>query len=547
MPSSGSRRRAKQACETCKLRKRRCDGHEPCSFCLRYEYHCSFKPPAPRKPAGRNAGGSSRRPSEELVESSEMANGRTTSVDQEKMEANSGTAFPHLLGMRLNPQRAPKVHGFSWNLGPRDEPAQAFTNITNMISAREMEDLVTHYLKTIHPLYAILDPDTLHQKVVDRWEVVHAIDSYDPVLCMVAALGSLFSGHNAHPNENAMVQCAKEMLETTCIRKEALLHHATAWLLRTLYLRSTSSPHASWMASCSTMHMIEATGAHQDPDLVSLVYSDTAHVPVGEESHRRLFWVATVLNSWISYEYGRSRVLLRGVSCKTPLPRPGDFTSELIALYQISERLDPDQPNKASDLEDALTRLERLTLSHDALVLSQSNVALTIYRRLRVASPNISSDILTRIIRLGNDGLDAAVRIAMERCPWWHVANVPFQFICILLAMDSRESLSQVGPALRSFRAIARYFSTSMLHTALETIESLVRLSQNKKERDLALLKESMQADTSGSLEHMQLTAPPFSAASWTGTTSDIASLGNFDWDWTAFLENQGPLFDEGA
>jgi hypothetical protein len=462
------------------------------------------------------------------------------------MEANSGTAFPHLLGMRLNPQGAPKVYGFSWNLGPRDEPTEPFTHITSLISKEEMEDLASHYLKKIHPVYAILDPDTLRQKIVARWHDPATAASFDSVLCGVAALGSLYSGHPEHLKEGALVQAAKEMLETTRISKAILLHHATAWILRTIYLRSTNCPHASWMASCSTMHIIEAIGAHQDPELVSLVYSDTADIGVNDESQRRLFWVATVLNSWISYEYGRSRVILRGVSCKPPLPRTGDFTTDLISLYQISERLDPDQNNKLSDLEEALGRVERLTLSHDALILSQSNLALTIYRRLRVASSNISNDIISRVIRLGNDGLDAAVRLAEDRCPWWHVANIPFQFLCILLAIDTRESLSHVGAALRSFRAITRHYSTTTLHTALETIESLVRLSQNKKERDLMVLKDSMQQEDPGVAEQSSSTSQTFNDASWLGATGDMPLPDNFDWDWNVFLDTQVPFFDEG-
>ena len=149
------------------------------------------------------------------------------------------------------------------------------------------------------------------------------------------------------------------------------------------------------------MHIIEAIGAHQDPELVSLVYSDTADIGFNEERQRRLFWVATVLNSWISYEYGRSRVIPRGVSCKISLPRQDDFTTELISLYQISEQLDPDQDNQARDFEGALSRIEGLILSHDALILSQSNLALTIYRRLRIASLNISNNVLARILQLG--------------------------------------------------------------------------------------------------------------------------------------------------
>jgi hypothetical protein len=465
-------------------------------------------------------------------------------AEQAHMEANSGTAFPHLLGIRLNPQSAPKVYGFSWNLGPRNDPQEPSTNMTDLISKEEMDDMTSHYLKKIHPVYGVLDSEDLRQKIDERWTGPAIVTPYDSVLCGVAALGSLYSGCKQHPKETELVKCAKEKLETTKVSKTTLLHHASAWILRTIYLRSTNCPHASWMASCSTMHILEAIGAHQDPELASLVYSDTADVGSHEEIQRRLFWVGMALNSWISYEYGRSRVIPRGVSCKLPLPRKDDFTTELISLYQISELLDPDCDNKAVDFEEALARVEGLTLSHDALILSQSNLALTIYRRLRISSVNISNDVLARIMQFGKQGLHAAVRLAEEYHPWWHVANLPFQLICILLAIDTRDSLSYIGPAVSSFRTIARQFNTPTIHTALETIESLVGLFRSKKERDFIILRNSLH-DGDASITEENLAIPQASDVTFgLGPAESLYLPDNFDWDWNAFLDTQAPVFD---
>lgn len=531
-----TRQRAKRACEMCKVRKRKCDGHEPCTCCIRYEYQCSFKPSAREKMTVSKS-------SKLSCELDAQRLSDRAGANQAHMEANSGTAFPHLLGMKMNPQSAPKVHGFSWNLGPRDEPLEPSTNMTDLISREEMEALANHYLEKIHPVYGVVDSEDLRQRIEHRWHDLTVVASYDSILCGVAALGSLYSGHTQHPKESALVQCAKEQLETTKTSKTIILHHASAWILRTIYLRSTDCPHASWMASYSTMHIIEAIGDHQDPELASLVYSDTADISFNEETRRRLFWVATVLNSWISYEYGRSRVTPRGVSCKLPLPRKDDFTTDLINLYQISEGLDPDRDNKASAFEEALTRVEGLTLSHDALILSQSNLALTIYRRLRILSVNISNDVLARVMRFGNQGLEAATRLAEDRCPWWHVVNLPFQFICILLTIDTRESLSHIGPALCSFRAITRHYNTPTIHTALETIESLVCLFQTKKERDSIIPRDSLQQRDEGPTEPSSTTPQALDVTSWLGATENLSLPDNFDWDWNEFPETQIPGF----
>ncbi|OJJ69434.1 hypothetical protein ASPBRDRAFT_198106 [Aspergillus brasiliensis CBS 101740] len=540
-PFGSIRRRTKKACETCKQRKRKCDGHEPCSFCLKYEYDCSYESQPRKKPSRPSI---AKPPPKSCEKSSSPGLAARADVNQQQMEANSGTAFPHFLGKSLNPQNPPKVHGFSWNLGLRHEPTQQFANITSLVSKDEMSALVSHYLERIHPIYAVLDLDMLEKKVSLRWDDYITFDSYDSVLCGVAALGSLYSGDQGHRNEEALVHCAKEILEATCTMNKPLIHHATAWVLRTLYLRSTSCPHTSWMASCSAMHIIEAAGAHQDPGMISLVYSDTADVGVDEESQRRLFWVATVLNTWISYEYGRSRVILRGISCKSPVPRAGDLTAELISLFQISERLDPDQKNRPSDLEDVLYHVQGLTLTHDALVLSQANLALTIYRRLRVAASSISNDVINCIIRMGSEGTAAAVRMSEKRCPWWHVANVPFQFLCILLAIDSKESLSLVSHAMRSFKTIGSHFSTSTVHNAIETVDSLIKLLQRKKEREINLLKDSIQDQDSALLER-NLSSTHEYGSPWLGGLFDGVNPENTDWDWNAFFDVEIPLLDD--
>ncbi|BDD55823.1 hypothetical protein MAP00_001307 [Monascus purpureus] len=536
-----TRQRTKRACETCKVRKRKCDGKDPCGFCLRYEYDCAYS----ANPRKRFTHPETTISSSPHVPRLSVPQVKSDALNQEHMEANSGMTFPQVLAMKFNPGGAPKVHGFSWNLGLREEPTQPYTNITRLITQHDMEALANVYFEQVHPLYAFLDPDMFRNKVVTRWQALDAADSYDPVLCGVAALGSLYSRNGGHEREPELVQTAKEILEMASTMRKPLLHHATAWLLRTIYLRSTNSPHSSWMASCITMHIMEATGTHQD--LVSLVYSDTADISVNEESQRRLFWVATVLNAWISNEYGRSRVVLRGVSCKPPSPREGDFTADLVQLYRISELLDPDQSNEASDLEDSLTRVESFKFSHDPLILSQSNLALTIYRRLRHAMSNISSEVVDRIIRLGNLGLEAAVRMAEARCPWWHVANVPFQFICILLAIDTRESLSHVGHAMRSFKIIPQYFNTYTIYKAVETAESLIRLSQMKKERDLDLLRDGLQDQGIELTEpaDLTLTNQSFNDDPALAFLGDPTTQGSLDWDWDAFLNAEIPVMDD--
>ncbi|KAI9046014.1 uncharacterized protein KD926_005960 [Aspergillus affinis] len=537
-PSSlGTRQRAKQACETCKQRKRKCDGKQPCGFCVRYEYDCAFD----SQPRKRVATGSTRHvPGRETTRSTEELPGQLSNeieISQQRMEATSGTAFPHVLGLKLNPRDAPGVYGISWNLGLREEPTRHFTNLTTLLTHAEMNRYAFIYFDHIHPIYAILSKDSLDEEISLRWQNPHVIGSYDPVLCGVAALGSVFSGteNQPHPREAEIVQCAKEMLEATSVMKRPLLHHATAWVLRTLYLRTTNSPHASWMASCTAMHIIEATGAHQDPQSRSSVYFDTRDTGGDCDIPRRLFWVTVTLNAWISNEYGRSRVSIRGMSCKKPSRGDDNWTRDLIGVYEISQQLDQEHGNDSANLLDCLSRLEIPVYGPDALQLSRVNLVLTIYRRLRISCPSIPRDAQDRIIDAAIVGLESAVGLAEERGPWWHVANVPFQVVCTLLAMDSRESLTHIPQAMRSLRKISQQFHTASIRHAVDVAESLVRLSRQNKQNDLLDLNHGLDShDGQDNILNQSIY----------GIEEMLDEDGEPDLDWDAFLSADIPLFD---
>lgn len=450
-------------------------------------------------------------------------------LSQQRMEATSGTVFPHLLGMNLNPQDAPGMHGLSWNLGLRKPRMTGFGVVTDYLDQHDMQSLADVYLQVIHPVYSILNPDELSDKIAYCWSAesgLHNYDEYDAVLACVAALGSLYSGGASHPTEAMLVQFAKDLLDRILMVKKPSLSHATAWVLLTLYLRSTSSPHVSWMASCTAMHVLEATGAHQDPPSGSLVYSDTRDPASDDEARRRLFWVAITLNTWIANEYGRSPVVIRGVSCQIPPPRPGDLTADLIHMYRLSQELDPDRDNGPADLIDCLGRVQALDLGHYALKLSQTNLILTIYRRLRATSSSIPNGVLLEIVGAAMTGLNAAIRLAETRCPWWHVANVPFQTVCTLLAIDTRESLSRVDEAMRALQRVADNFPTPTIQQAVDVAKSLVRLTRRKKELDLDALNSG----------------PPDGNAtpSWQPSMDEVDDV-EADIDWDAFL-NADPL-----
>lgn len=67
------------------------------------------------------------------------------------------------------------------------------------------------------------------------------------------------------------------------------------------------------------------------------------------------------------------------------------------------------------------------------------------------------------------------------RRPWWNVISTPFQSVCVLLSIDSRESLAVVPDAMAALRHVASVYDTSLAREALQTAYDLVRNSKQNK------------------------------------------------------------------
>ncbi|KAK9364662.1 hypothetical protein V1509DRAFT_496948 [Lipomyces kononenkoae] len=79
------------------------------------------------------------------------------------------------------------------------------------------------------------------------------------------------------------------------------------------------------MSSCCTMHLIEATGLHKKLDESVSVLGSIETLPVASDTRNRIFKVASFLNTLISYDYGRSAVLVGPITAKGFVSHPGDI------------------------------------------------------------------------------------------------------------------------------------------------------------------------------------------------------------------------------
>nr|OQO24643.1 hypothetical protein B0A51_08729 [Rachicladosporium sp. CCFEE 5018] len=470
-------------------------------MCTQFEYQCYFE----KHPRKRS----------KLVEADAVENGisptkaapRPTPPREERpsledmskvrsMEANSGLVFTKQLGMRLDASAGPKLFTFGWNLanGSKTEPIER--PVTDYLTLDQILGAAKTYFRSIHKMYGMVEQDWFLDEVRLRYSSQAAVQCPDHLMANVASLGILFGPSGLESILPGLIESARLALESTSTMQPPTIWDVQSFTLRTIYLRATGHPHACWLASSVAMHLIESCGLHQELSNSALYLPRGNEAKIDPCTQRRTFWLTRMLNTWVSFEYGRTRVALRGITCQLPLYRDGDWTREYLDLYGISISLDPEcTSDKPGQWEDFLSQLERYESAHECIELSRTNLGFAAYRRIRLANPNVPNNIINRIINLGLAGLKAATSLAHEGFPWWHVGNIPFLCICIFLAMDTRESLSQISTAMRTLELVASRFDTKAMKEALKTARFLVRLSKRKKEEDSDILGQSLRKD----------------------------------------------------
>jgi hypothetical protein len=412
---------------------------------------------------------------------------RFTNTVQQSIGPNSGAVFVQNLGLKIDPVNALDPQVFAWNIGLRQLPGSyTALPIVNIISADEMSALAHTYFDKVAPYYGFVDRDTCFEYIRSRWHRPSAFEPYDVVLCGVAAMGYLFSRRKAVAAELHLVESAKSALEQRSGGEIPPLVMITGWALRVSYLRLTASPHTAWLASCSLLHLIDASGLHLDPSSRHALLRPTQNID--DDIRRRLVSFAQYINTWVSFDLARSRIILHGASYTAPSSRDGDFTAEMLDLLPLSESLDPYTPVDAAQLTAMLANIMQSSRAQPPSVLSQCNLVLCIFRRLRAVHSTLSPALMTQMLALTTKALACARELVDANCPWSHVANVPFQIICTLLAVDSPESLALLEDAVQTLKYVTDVYDTEVLREAYRTAGSLILLQQRRKDHDAARL-----------------------------------------------------------
>ena len=499
--SSLKRKRSRQACGPCRERKRRCDGREPCLTCTEWGYSCHYEPQL-RQRASRAAGQAIPGPPSAGPQPLQPAISEFSAVGSDhnglvrRMEANSGAAFVRNLGLKIDPTKAPKLNLFGWNIGARQLSSQmGFATsplpVVEITSLEHMRSLAQVYFDKVDPCYGFIDQEQFFAKLTARWGSTQTPDIYDSVLSGVAAIGCLFSQRNATITELHLVRSARACLDSHHLSGPPPIDLLTGWTLRVSYLRMTDSPHPTWVASSTLMHLVEASGLH--PESPSVLLPSARCDP---DIKRRLVGVAHHLNAWTSFDLGLSRVSFRTDELPLlPEPKPGDYTAEVLGLLPVSVSLDPGRLKDETDLTSTLSSVVGGLHTRPPSVLAQCNLVLCVLRRIHTQNLDVSPSLAEQVLALLKKGLGCARKMVTECCPWHQVANVPFHVICVLLVMDTRSSLAMLPEAMQTLSLVASTYDTEAMREAHSAARLLLLLHQQRRRDDMAILGEALNID----------------------------------------------------
>ncbi|KAL7816695.1 N-terminal binuclear Zn cluster-containing protein [Trichoderma gracile] len=500
--------RAKKACIECRRRKRKCDGVFPCSMCTHYQYNCGFDGEIV------TSGLQQKRPHDALLEPAEgsqnvsetpeetgrpspLVRGIIEPAKRRYMNQNSAVAFPNQLGVELESAHPPRLHSFAWNCGIRpEEPGSIHAPLTDYVTWEECRHYTDIYFATVGVPFHLFDKDKFLQQCDTYFNRRNQDLILGALIGAVVSLGSLFAFRDGHHLEPQIVKHVKDVLEDSTFSRRPSIDQVNAWILRTLYLRSTTRPHLTWLASCTVMHLVEAVGLHRDLESDLVTHSGETRAREDEGS-KRTFWLAWCINTIIAYEYGRTKIHFDGEDSR---PTPFNDTSETglqIRMARIlpSENVNADAMAVSKSLEGAIQKLVDLGDVRGFPALTRGDLCFCLYRRLRLLKISISKDTLSHILQIGQNAVEAAYDLAQRGVPWWNVLGTTFQFFCVLLAIDNRDSLTQVSWVLSRLDSIVQILNTHMALEAFETAKTLMRDLLVKKRQEVALLEMSEGSD----------------------------------------------------
>lgn len=145
----------------------------------------------------------------------------------------------------------------------------------------------------------------------------------------------------------------------------------------------------------------------------------------------------------------------------------------------------------AAQLLQALAAVHESPNAHPFLSLTKGDICLSLYRRLRLLNHTLDKNVVLQIIDIGNTALSAAYALVKLDQAWWNVLSTSFQYVCVLLAIDTPESLSHVATAMKTLDNITQILGTHIAFEAQKTAKLLLEDSMKKKRQEIQQLEQA--------------------------------------------------------
>ncbi|TQW00977.1 hypothetical protein V2A60_002005 [Cordyceps javanica] len=527
-PNAERRRRVYAACSECRRRRRKCDGSQPCAQCQAYGYACSYhdaestsdtaNDPARRQPETvphRSSRAAVSATADEDAQQPPPPPPSTLIVSRERgrlINANSAVALPHLVGQELAMEQPLRLHSYAWNLGIRPErrgAVAAASSLSDYLTLAECQALCGVYFAAVHPLFAFLDGECFARRLAQGWPALEGggRPNFAAVVALVAALGSFFAAPpgSAHPREQDVQRHGLSILDLALSSPVAAIDMdaVAGWILRALYMRLTTRPAISCLASHTAMHLCEIMGLHRDlagssapapaapaTPATPAALSKAAFSDEELEARRRYFCAARFLNLLLATEYGLSGVAPRHARCTAPVSVPGAHIEALHALAGVLG--DADAAAGAGlgsdDFADLFARLRDVPRGDDAVVaLFAADACLCLLRRFAAASSRPGKHVTEVSAAVLRRALDGVADLLAEGRTWWNMLSVPFQSVCIGVSADDMSLLSLLPAAMELLRTMADRFGSHMAREALATAQQVIAASRGCTDAKLAV------------------------------------------------------------
>lgn len=464
--------------------------------------------------------------------------------------AYSAIAWPKALGASLDMPEPPRLQSYAWNPGNRAEPKVVpQDNLTNIITLDEMKRYSDVFFNEVNPTFGLVNRGIFTRKSNELWVLHKRGTDFESVTCGIVALGSYFSPVPL-PAEAQVVEHGRLLLDLTVAHAPGWLafNHIQAWILRALYLRSTTRPHLAWMASNTAVHLAEALGMHRELTESQMKHAVPQLMSSASEidMRRKIFWIAVAVNQFLAAEYGRTRTPIELVSCHLPISKPGEIFLQTLAILQSVPKTQ-NLLGRGPELLETLQSAMALPVKSPFQGLLRADACFCTFRMLRSTNVSLSAAQIESLLEVIRVGLDGSTFLVTMRQPWWNILYTPFHSVCVLLSLGTSESLAMIPAALETLKNVSTTYDSHLSREAIRTAFQLLHGTREKRRKELESLDRGL--EVIGSVSQSPGTGSVSSGVNfeWSMNNdlglSDFLDFGGYGFENDAFLLPNADLF----